>query len=158
MVFCFARIRLLRNLIASSADLSQKLNRKKPAAAGFFCVNSKSCWIEKAQSFNLWDWAQIDKEESSWEEIFYPQGWNQQGRIIPRGKFWPVAMKSARENHPGKRFFIHRDEISKEESSLRENFHPQVKSARKNHPWERIFIRRDEISKEESSLGENFGR
>ena len=48
-------------------------------------------------------------------------------------------MKQARKNHPWERFFIGRDEISKEESSLRED-----------------FIRRDETSEEKSSLGENF--
>ena len=31
-------------------------------------------------------------------------------------------MKSARENHPWKRFFVGRDEISGEESSLKEDF------------------------------------
>jgi len=36
-----------------------------------------------------------------------------------------IEHKLTRKNHPGKRFFIRRDEISKEESSLRENFHPQ---------------------------------
>jgi len=34
-------------------------------------------------------------------------------------------MKLARGKHPWKRFFIRRDEISGDESSLRENFHPQ---------------------------------
>ena len=83
-------------------------------------------------------------------------------------------MQSAEKNHPGERFFIRRDEISKEESSLRENFCWQrcnqqrriilgreflpagMKSAEKNHPCERILIGRDAISEEESSLGENF--
>ena len=82
-------------------------------------------------------------------------------------------MKSARKNHPWERIFIHRDEISEEESSLEENSYPQrcnqrgriipgrefllaeMQSAEKNHPGERFFIRRDEISGEESSRGEN---
>ena len=34
-------------------------------------------------------------------------------------------MKSARMNHLWKRIFIRRDEISEDESSLRENFNPQ---------------------------------
>ena len=34
-------------------------------------------------------------------------------------------MKSAEKNHLWERIFIRRDEISGEESSLRENFYPQ---------------------------------
>ena len=34
-------------------------------------------------------------------------------------------MKSARKNHPWERIFIRKDEISEEESSLREIFYPQ---------------------------------
>ena len=34
-------------------------------------------------------------------------------------------MKSARENHLWERIFVGKDEISGEESSLRENFYPQ---------------------------------
>ena len=34
----------------------------------------------------------------------------------------PAGMKSAGKNHPGRRIFIRRDEINREESSLRENF------------------------------------
>ena len=48
-------------------------------------------------------------------------------------------MKSAGMNHPWKRIFFRRDEISGEESSLREN-----------------FFRRDEINGDESSLEEDF--
>ena len=48
-------------------------------------------------------------------------------------------MKSSRENHPCERFFVRRDEISGEESSLRE-----------------VFICRDEIIEGESSLREDF--
>ena len=102
----------------------------------------------------------ISREESSRREIFYPQGWNQRGRIILGRDFLSAGMKSARKNHPGERFFIRRDAISEEESSLREIFYPQgwnkreriipgreflsagMQSARKNHPWERILIGR----------------
>ena len=118
----------------------------------------------------------ISEEESSLREIFYPQGCNQRGRIIPERNFLSAGMQSARKNHPGERIFVGRDAISEEESSLREIFYPQgcnqrgriiperdflsagMKSARKNHPWERILIRRDAISEEESSRGENFCR
>ena len=73
-------------------------------------------------------------------------------------------MKSARKNHPGERIFVGRDAISREESSLGENFCWQrcnqqgriipgreflsagMKQARKNHPRKRVLIRRDEIS------------
>ena len=107
----------------------------------------------------------ISRDESSLEVDFYPQGWNQQGRIIPGGGFLSAGMKSVRMNHPWKRFFIRRDDISRDESSLEEIFYPQgwnqlgiiilareflstgMKSVGKNHPWKRIFIRRDEISK-----------
>ena len=58
-------------------------------------------------------------------EIFYPQGCNQQRRIIPERDFLSAGMQSAEKNHPGERFFIRRDEISEEESSLREIFYPQ---------------------------------
>ena len=34
-------------------------------------------------------------------------------------------MKSAGKNHPWKRIFVGRDEISEGESSLEENFYPQ---------------------------------
>jgi hypothetical protein len=34
-------------------------------------------------------------------------------------------MKFAGENHPWKKIFIGRDEISREESSLKEDFHQQ---------------------------------
>ena len=116
----------------------------------------------------------ISRDESSLEVDFYPQGWNQQGRIIPGGGFLSAGMKSVRMNHPWKRFFIRRDEISREESSLEEIFYPQgwnqlgiiilgreflstgMISARNNHPCKRILIHRDEISREESSLEKNF--
>ena len=83
-------------------------------------------------------------------------------------------MKSSRKNHLWERIFIRRDEISGEESSLREDFYPQgwnqrrriiperkllsagMKSAEKNHPWRRIFIRRDETSEEGIILREDF--
>ena len=73
-------------------------------------------------------------------------------------------MKSARKNHPWKRIFADRDEISEEESSSEENSYPQrcnqqrriiperdflsagMKSAEKNHSRKRVLIRRDEIS------------
>ena len=108
----------------------------------------------------------ISGDESSLEVDVYPQGWNQQGRIIPGGGFLSAGMKSVRMNHPWKRFFIRRDEISREESSLQEIFYPQgwyqlgiiilareflstgMISVGNNHPWKRIFIRRDEISRE----------
>ena len=48
-------------------------------------------------------------------------------------------MKLTRKNHPWERIFAGRDEINREESSLREN-----------------FADRDEINGEESSLRENF--
>ena len=48
-------------------------------------------------------------------------------------------MKSTGKNHPWERILIRRDEISRDESSLEEN-----------------FAGRDEISEEESSLGEDF--
>ena len=47
------------------------------------------------------------------------------GRIIPERGFLSAEMKSAGENHPWRRIFICRDEISGEESSLRENFYQQ---------------------------------
>ena len=105
---------------------------------------------------------------------FYPQGWNQLGIIILAREFLSAGMISAGMNHPWKWFFIRRDEISREESSLQENSYPQgwnqsgiiilgkeflsagMKSARKNHPCRWIFICRDEISADESSLEENF--
>ena len=111
----------------------------------------------------------ISEEESSRGEIFYPQGCNQQGRIIPGREFLLAEMQSAEKNHPGERILIGRDAISEEESSLEENSYQQrriipgrefllagMKSAEKNHPWERIFVRRDEISGGESSLREIF--
>ena len=117
---------------------------------------------------------ETSEEESSLGEIFYPQGWNKRGRIISGREFLSAGMKQARKNHPWKRFFIHRDETSEEESSLEEDFYLQgcnqrgriilergflsagMKQVRKNHPWERILIRRDETSEEESSLREDF--
>ena len=99
---------------------------------------------------------------------------NQRERIILGRDFLSAGMQSAEKNHPGERFFIRRDEISEEESSLGENFCWQrcnqqrriiqerdflsagMKSEEKNHPWERIPIGRDEISKEESSRREIF--
>ena len=105
---------------------------------------------------------------------FYPQGWNQPGWIILGREFSSAGMKWAGKNHPCGRIFIRRDEMSEEESSLRENFYPQgwnqqgriipgggflsagMKSVRMNHPRKRIFIRRDEISADESSLEEIF--
>ena len=117
---------------------------------------------------------EISRDESSLREIFYPQGWNQREWIIPRREFLSAGMKWAGKNHPCGRFFIRRDEMSREESSLWEIFYPQgwnkprwiilerdflsagMKSARIIHPWERFFIRRDEISREESSLREIF--
>ena len=107
---------------------------------------------------------EISEEESSLGENFCWQRCNQQRRIIPGREFLSAGMKSARKNHPGERIFVGRDAISREESSLGENFCRQgcnqqgriilernflsagMKSARKNHPWERILIRRDEIS------------
>ena len=66
-------------------------------------------------------------------------------------------MKSAGKNHLWERIFISGDEISGEESSLKENFYRQgMKSVGKNHLWKRIFIRRDEMSRGESSLEEIF--
>ena len=50
-----------------------------------------------------------------------------------------TGIKSTGKNHPGRDFFIRRDEISWDESSLEED-----------------FFRRDEISGDESSLRENF--
>ena len=112
----------------------------------------------------------ISEEESSRGENSYWQRCNQQRRIIPERDFLSAGMKSAEKNHPGERFFIRRDAISREESSRREIFYPQgcnqrgriilvreflptgMKSARKNHPRKRILIGRDEISGEESSL------
>ena len=106
----------------------------------------------------------ISREESSRGEIFYPQGCNQQGRIILGREFLLAGMQSARKNHPWERFFIRRDAISEGESSQREIFYLQgcnqrgriiternflsagMQSAGENHPWERFFIRRDEIS------------
>ena len=46
--------------------------------------------------------------------------------IILGREFLPVGMKSARKNHPWERIFAGRDEISREESSLEENFYPQI--------------------------------
>ena len=106
----------------------------------------------------------ISEEESSLGENFCWQRCNQQKRIILGREFLSAGMKSARKNHPRKRIFIRRDEISEKESSLGENSYPQgcsqrgriipgreflsagMKSAEKNHPWERILIGRDEIS------------
>ena len=68
---------------------------------------------------------EISEEESSLEEDFCQQGWNQWGRIISGRGFLSAGMKSARENHLWKRIFVSRDEISVDESSLRENFYPQ---------------------------------
>ena len=117
---------------------------------------------------------EISGEESSLREDFCLQGWNQRGRIIPERGFLSAGMKSAGKNYPWEWIFIRRDEISGEESSLREDFYPQgwnhrgkiipeseflsaeMKSSRENHLWERIFIRRDEINGEESSLREIF--
>ena len=102
------------------------------------------------------------------------QGWNPKGRIILGRDFLSVGMKSAGKNHPWKRFFIGRDEIRGEESSLEEIFYRQgwnsweriilgrdflsagMKSEGKNHPWKRFFIGRDEIRREKSSLEEIF--
>jgi len=67
----------------------------------------------------------ISREESSRREIFYPQGCNQQRRIIPERDFLSAGMKSARKNHPWERIFVGRDAISREESSRREIFYPQ---------------------------------
>ena len=85
-------------------------------------------------------------------------------------------MQSARKNHPWKRIFAGRDEISREESSRGEIFYPQgcnqrgriilgrefllaeMQPAEKNHPRKRILIRRDAISEEKSSLREIFIR
>ena len=68
---------------------------------------------------------EISGKESSPEENSYPQGCNQRGRIIPERDFLSAGMQSARKNHPGERFFIRRDEIGEEESSLEENSYPQ---------------------------------
>ena len=80
----------------------------------------------------------ISREESSLEENSYPQGCNQQRRIIPERDFLSAGMQSAEKNHPCEKIFAGRDEIGEEESSLGE-----------------IFIRRDEISGKESSPEEN---
>ena len=100
---------------------------------------------------------EISEEESSLGEDFYPQGWNQPGKIILGREFLSAVMKSTRENHPRKRIFIRRDEISGEKSSLGEDFYPQgwnqqgwiisgreflsagMKSARENHLRKRIL-------------------
>jgi len=42
---------------------------------------------------------EISEEESSLREIFYPQGCNQRGRIIPERNFLFAGMQSARKNH-----------------------------------------------------------
>ena len=55
---------------------------------------------------------EICEDESSLEENFDPQGWNQWGRIISGRGFFSAGMKSARKNHPWKIFLIRRDEIS----------------------------------------------
>ena len=68
---------------------------------------------------------EISGEESSLGEIFYPQGCNQQRRIIPERDFLSAGMKSAEKNHPCKRIFAGRDEISGGESSREENSYPQ---------------------------------
>ena len=65
---------------------------------------------------------EISEEESSPEEYFYPQGCNQRGRIILGREFLSAGMKLARENHPGERFFIRRDEISIAEGSRSRNY------------------------------------
>ena len=116
-----------------------------------------------AGCFLLWEDA-LPTAESSLREDFYRQGWNQWSRIIPGRGFCSVGMKSVEKNHLWERILFGRDEISGEESSLRENFYRQgwnqwgriisgrrfllagMKSAEKNHPWEKIFINRDEIS------------
>ena len=72
---------------------------------------------------------------------FYPQGWNQPGWIILGREFSSAGMKWAGKNHPCGRIFIRRDEMSEEESSLREIFHPQGW----NQPG-RIILGRDFLS------------
>ena len=62
-------------------------------------------------------------------------------RIILGRGFLLAGMKSVWKNHPWKRIFIRGDEMSGEESSLKED-----------------FVGRDEISREESSLEEGFNR
>ena len=47
------------------------------------------------------------------------------GRIIHERGFLSAEMKFAKKNHPREIFFIGRDEISEEESSLEEDFHRQ---------------------------------
>ena len=46
----------------------------------------------------------------------------QRGGIIPGREFLLIGMKSAGKNHLWERIFVRRDEISEEESSLREIF------------------------------------
>ena len=46
-------------------------------------------------------------------------------RIILGRDFLLAGMKSAWKNHPWKSFFVGRDEIRVEESSLEEDFYPQ---------------------------------
>ena len=50
--------------------------------------------------------------------LFRPQ-------IIPERGFSSAGMKLAGKNHPWERIFVSRDEISRGESSLGENFHQQ---------------------------------
>ena len=68
---------------------------------------------------------EISGEESSLGEIFYPQGCNQQRRIIPERDFLSAGMKSAEKNHLCERILVGRDAISEEESSPEENSYPQ---------------------------------
>ena len=101
---------------------------------------------------------EIRGEESSLGEIFYRRGWNERGRIILGKDFLLAGMKWAGKNHLWKRILIGRDEMSGEESSLKEDFCWQgwneqgriilergfllagMKWAGKNHPWKRFFV------------------
>ena len=69
----------------------------------------------------------------------------------PGREFLSAGMKQARKNHPRERIFIRRDEISEEESSLREDFYPQRWNKR-----ERIIPERGFLSAGMKSTGENF--
>ena len=65
---------------------------------------------------------EISGKESSPEENSCWQRCNQQRKIILGREFLLAEMQSAEKNHPRKRVLIRRDAISKEESSLGENF------------------------------------
>ena len=56
------------------------------------------------------------------QDAFCFEGCSSDRRIIPEREFLSAGMKSAEKNHLWERIFIRRDEISGEESSLREDF------------------------------------